>query len=74
MREKLGRLGRAAAAAEDWAADAREARDQAIEQADLDGWSVREIADASGLSRPRVHQVVIARTAARQARATRPAG
>lgn len=52
--------------------DAREARDAAIEAANLAGLSVREIARAAGIAPRSVQVVIITRTAARQARLTRP--
>ncbi len=48
--------------------DARTARDQEIEAADLDGESIRGIARASGLSPGYVDRLVAARTATRQER------
>lgn len=74
IRERVRRLALAAQRSHDvWTAD-REARDQAIEDADLDGLSIREIADLTGLTNQRVHQVVLERTAARQHRLARAAG
>lgn len=72
--ERLRRLGAAAAAAQAAADDAREARDAAIEQADMDGLSPRRIAALVGLSRSGVRQVIADRTAARQERIRRAAG
>lgn len=64
---RLHRLGTSARSLRDAYEDAREARDQAIEQADLDGWSLGEISRAVHLTRANVHKIVADRTAARQA-------
>jgi hypothetical protein len=50
-------LQRAAQATEE-ARRAHEARDVAIREAHLAGWSIRAIRDATGLSVGRVHQVL----------------
>lgn len=73
MQERLRRLGRASQRAEELAEDARAARDAAIEDADRERLSVRQIAALVGLSRARVAGVIQERTAARQAHLTRPA-
>lgn len=72
VRERLRRLGAKAKASEEIARDDREARDQVIEEAEAQGLSVRQIAGDVGCSRPRVHQILTDRAAARQAKATRP--
>jgi transposase len=72
--ERLRRLGAAAKASDDLAANDREARDAEIEQADADGLSTREISKAVGMSASRIHAIVLKRTAARQARLARAAG
>lgn len=66
--ERVRRLAVAARASEELAGGDREARDAAIEAAELAGYSVREIADASRYSVARVHGIVVDRRAARQAR------
>lgn len=50
------------------AADDREARDRAIEDADLERLSVREIARATGLDPTHVSRILTKRIAERQAR------
>lgn len=72
LKTRLRRLGEAAALAEQHAQDARDARDAAIEAAELERVSVRDIAAWTGLSRPRVQAIIVARTAARQARQQGP--
>ena len=67
LREKLRRLGEAARISEEVAADDREARDTAIEEADLAGLGIRQIATDTGMSPGRVARIVVNRTAARQA-------
>jgi len=74
LRERLRRLGEAARLADDLASDAREARDQAIEDADVAGLGIRQIAHDSGMSPGRVNTIVTQRTAARQERQARAAG
>jgi len=74
IRVRLQRLGDAARAAEDTATDAREARDAAIEEADLAGMSVLEIGRHVGLARSRITVLVAAQTARRQAAAREAAG
>jgi len=71
---RLHRLTEACRRAQDTAAAAREARDAAVEDADGEGHSVREIARQSGLSASRVHDIVLARAAARQQRLAEHAG
>ena len=74
IRERVRRLALAAQRSHAvWEVD-REARDAAIEDADLDGFSLREIADLTGLTSQRVHQVVLERTAARQHRLAKKVG
>lgn len=68
VRERLQRLGAAARRSDDVAKDDRETRDDAIEQASIEGLSVRQISHDVGLSPAAVHQIVISRTAARQQR------
>lgn len=68
IRTRLTRLGDATRAAEQMLEDARNNRDAEIEQANLQGLSVREIATATGMSTARVQRVIIERAAARQAR------
>jgi len=73
----LGRVRALAAAAnrsQQLADDDREARDAAIEEAEGQGMSVREIANASGLSVGGVQGVILKRTAARQKRLREGAG
>lgn len=72
IRERLRRLGDAWRRADELEQDARTARDTAIEEADQERLSVRQIAQITGLSRARVATVIQDRTAARQARLTRP--
>jgi len=67
-RERLRRLGSAARASAELAGADREARDGAIEEADLAGLSVREISQDVGVSPTRVQAVILARAATRQAR------
>ena len=74
VRERLRRLGAAVRTTEEVAADARAARDDAIEEADLAGLGIRQIAKDTGLSPARVEAIVTARTAERQARQRRAAG
>jgi DNA-directed RNA polymerase specialized sigma24 family protein len=66
---RLQRLGAAANRAADAAADARDARDNAIMEADAEGWGLREIGRAVGLSYPQVMRILAARTAQLQAAA-----
>lgn len=70
---RLRRLGAAAKTAAQTAEDAREARDAAIEEASF-SYSTRWIARHTGLSPSAVHDIVIRRTAARQAALARAAG
>jgi DNA-directed RNA polymerase specialized sigma24 family protein len=74
LEERLRRLGAAAEAAQAAWEDAREARDAAIEQADLEGIKPQRIAELVGLSRSAVRNVIRDRTAARQERIRRAAG
>jgi transposase len=67
VRARLRALGSAARRSDDLAADDRDARDAAIEQASLEGLSVREIAEDVGLSKSTVQQIILKRTADRQA-------
>lgn len=66
LRIRLARLAEAARVSARTAADDRKARDDAIEDADLGGMSMREIARHTGLSPGHVQRVVLARTQARQ--------
>jgi ABC-type molybdenum transport system ATPase subunit/photorepair protein PhrA len=72
--DRLMRLSAAARTSAQLADADREARDVAIEQAEQAGASVREIARWTGLSWGRVQQIIVARTAHRQARLARSAG
>lgn len=72
--ERLRRLGEAARASERLAEEDREARNRAIEEADQEGWTNREIGRWVGMSPSTVHGIVVARTAARQAAAMKAAG
>ncbi len=74
LRERLRRLGTAVRISEELAEDDREARDAAIEEADLAGLGVRQIAKDTGLSPGRAQAIITARTAARQARQARAVG
>jgi AraC-like DNA-binding protein len=74
LRERLRRLGAAARAAEQLAQDAREGRDAEIEQADVAGLGIRQIATDVGMSPSRVQRIVLERTAARQAGQARAVG
>jgi hypothetical protein len=74
LREQLRRLGAAVRVVEDQAADAREARDVKIEEADVAGLGVRQIAADLAMSPARVQAIITARTAARQARQRRALG
>lgn len=71
---RLIKLANAAKAAGDVAEDAKEARDAAIEEADLDGMSTKRIAKLVGLSRSGTALIIEKRTAARQAALRRGAG
>lgn len=64
--QRLRRLTLAATRAEQAWADAREARDNEIEQADQEGHSVRSIAREAGLSPSHVDRIIARRTAERQ--------
>lgn len=68
VRERLQRLAAAARASDDLARGDRESRDAAIEQASIEGLSVRQIAYDTGLGHSAVQQIIVKRTAARQAR------
>lgn len=74
LRERLRRLGAAARLSEEVAADDREARDAVIEEADLAGLGVRQIAKDVDLSPGRAQAIITARTAVRQARQARAVG
>ncbi len=65
---RVRRLSAAARHSQELAEDDREARDAAIEEAEGQGLSVREIANACGLSVGGVQGVIVKRTAARQRR------
>jgi lambda repressor-like predicted transcriptional regulator len=71
---KVRRTAIAARNSEELAAGDREARDDAIEQAQAEGFSVREIATQAGMSASRIQAIVIDRTAARQQRLVQAAG
>ena len=66
LRERLARTARAARASAMIADGDREARDAVIEQASMEGMSVRDIARDAGLPASTVQQIVLRRTAARQ--------
>lgn len=74
QQERLHRLAAAARASKDMAAADREALHAEIEAAEVAGESTREIARHVDMSPSWVHDVVIARTAARQARLARTVG
>jgi len=74
VRERLRRLAVASARSEQLAEDDRTARDDAIEQAFLEGMSVRLIAADTGLSKSRVQAIGLERAAIRQAELARAAG
>lgn len=65
--ERLRRLTDAAREAAQSAADYREARDQAIQEAEEGGWSLNRIHRETGLSLGHVQRIVIRMTARRQA-------
>jgi hypothetical protein len=67
--QKLGRLADAARTSAQLAADDRESRDRAIEDADLEHLSVREIARATRLDPTHVSRILTRRIAERQAQA-----
>lgn len=68
VRERLQRLAAAARRSAEIAYGDRESRDAAIEQASIEGLSVRQIAYDTGLGKSAIQQIVLKRTAARQAR------
>lgn len=72
--EQLRRLGAAARQSAKLAEEDREARDAAVEEAERDGMSVREIARRVDLSVSTVHGILVVRAAARQERLRRAAG
>ena len=74
VRERLRRLGEAARRSDEIAADDRAARDNAIEEADIAGLGVRQIAADTGMSPARVNTIITERTAARQLAQARAAG
>lgn len=59
LAEKLQRLSSAAAAAGQVAEDDRAARNSAIYEASTAGWSLSQIAAATGMRRGSVHRIVI---------------
>ena len=67
LEERLGRTANAALASEDQAADDRDARNRTIEEADLAGIGIREIARLTGLTATHVQRIIVQRTAIRQA-------
>lgn len=72
--ERLRRLGDAARASETLAEADRLARNNAIEDAEREGWTNREIGRWVGMSPSRVHAILLDRAAARQAAAAKAAG
>lgn len=64
--DRLARLAAAARLSGQLAADEREARDAAIEEADQAGVKIREIARQTQLSPGHVQRIILQRTAARQ--------
>jgi len=69
LEERLRRTANAALASEDQAADDRDARNRTIEEADLAGIGIREIARLTGLTPTHVQRIIVQRTATRQATA-----
>jgi hypothetical protein len=65
---RVQRLAEAARASEAMHRDDIEARDDAIEAADLAGYTLREISDAAAMSTSHAHRITIDRAAARQRR------
>jgi AraC-like DNA-binding protein len=66
IERRLRALSEAARRSADAAADDREARNTALADADAQGWGLREIARASGMSVAHVQRVVLAAAADRQ--------
>lgn len=67
LEERLRRTAAAALASEDQAADDRDARNSTIEEADMAGLGIREIARLTGLTATHVQRIVVNQTAIRQA-------
>jgi hypothetical protein len=67
LEERLRRTASAALISEDQAADDRDARNRTIEEADLAGVGIREIARLTGLTATHVQRIIVQRTAIRQA-------
>ena len=65
--ERLAKLAEASRISAQVASDDREARDREIEEADLEGMSIREISRVTRLSPSHVAYVLNRRTAQRQA-------
>lgn len=72
--ERARRLATTARRSDDLAAGDRINRDAAIEECELAGYSVREIAAATGLSIARVQGIIVERHAVRQDQLVRAAG
>ena len=64
--ERLRRLSLGARESAQVAQEDRQARDLAIEEADSEGWGLREIARACQLSVSQVQRIVVTTTARRQ--------
>lgn len=64
--ERLTRLAERVRMSKKVASDDREARDDAIEEADLDGVPLLRIVRRTKMSRSHVDKVILSRTAARQ--------
>lgn len=67
--ERLVRLAAAARRAATVSADAREARDRAISEAEGEGYTIPAIAALIGMSVSHVHRIVVAETERAQQRA-----
>jgi len=67
LEERLRRTASSALISEDQAADDRDARNRTIEEADLAGIGIREIARLTGLTATHVQRIIVQRTAIRQA-------
>lgn len=72
LTERVRRLTSAAREAADSHASAREARDAAIMEADDQGWGLRQIARAAGISLSHTQRIVVEQTARRQDALERP--
>ena len=67
LEDRLQRTAAATRASEDQARDDRDARNSVIEEADLAGIGIREIARLTGLTPTHVQRIVLRLTATRQA-------